>query len=205
MVRLLFIVAVSVVLFTACVKKADRVANASSSSEKDANELREKIYTQAQAAKEEGNTYRSVYLHEKNCGLGYSKSCNRLAYQHYVGEAIIQNHERAFFLYGKSCKMKNKYGCFNLGNMLRLGHGTKTKEFGVAFGVYKDNCADNCYRSCFNMAVMYFKGQGVDKNVDEATKFFKKACDGGVDLGCKNYLNISEKQVNYLEPADVDK
>ena len=39
---------------------------------------------------------------------------------------------------------------------------------------------------CNNLGVMYEKGNGVEKNEQKAVQLYKKACDGGEMLGCRN-------------------
>jgi|GEM_PF-1218993 len=200
--RFFLILFLSLFLFSSCVKRADRVNGSTSS--KDV-EFMEGIYTKAQQAFDEGNYLRAFYLHEKNCGMGYSKSCNRIAYQHYTGKLIVEDHQKAFEFYQQSCKMNNNYGCFNLANMLRLGQGTKTREPEIAFTHYKNNCTDQCYRSCFNLGVMYFLGHGTKKDKKRAKKFFKKACNNGLQVGCDNLEEIKNNKIKYIESSDADK
>jgi TPR repeat protein len=40
--------------------------------------------------------------------------------------------------------------------------------------------------SCFNLGVMYYKGDGVEQNKVLAVQLFRKACDGGGASGCFN-------------------
>ena len=183
-----------------CVKKADRIEASSTQNET----LMQEIYTQALEASKDNNPMRSIYLHTKNCEMGYSKSCNRVAYQHYSGEILTQNYSKALELYDKSCKMKNKYGCFNLANMLRLGEGTKAREVSLAFKLYKNNCSNECYRSCFNLAVMYYLGDATPKDKKLARKYFKKSCHSGMEIACENYIGVKYNKIHYIQSDDTN-
>lgn len=199
--RIFILLFFSLIFLSSCCKKADYPCSSTSSD----IGFMENVYKQAQEASKEGNHLRAIFLHEKNCGMGYSKSCNRIAYQHYKGAVVVEDYQKAFQYYGRSCQMKNHLGCFNLANMFRLGQGMKTREPSVAFKIYKDNCKDECYQSCFNLGVMYFLGHSVKKDTKKAKKYFQKACDNGLAVGCMNLEEIKKNKVKYIESSDADK
>jgi len=172
---------------SSCVKRADRVAP----KEADSNEAQmEEIYDQAHQSRED-NQYRAIYLHKKNCDLGYSESCNRLGAIYLSDRFLKKDEVKAQYFFHRSCKLGNTMGCHNEGNMLRLIR----RDFPSAIGVYKDNCHNNHYTSCFNLAMMYIQGRGVERNGRLAKKYFKKACEGDVIEGCKIFANMSKKQI----------
>ena len=37
---------------------------------------------------------------------------------------------------------------------------------------------------CANLAAMSFRGDGIDRDVDEAARLHRKACDGGLGVAC---------------------
>ena len=41
-------------------------------------------------------------------------------------------------------------------------------------------------RGCVTLGVMYADGDGVEKDLGKAAQLYKKACDGGEMLGCRN-------------------
>ena len=47
--------------------------------------------------------------------------------------------------------------------------------------------------SCFNLGVMYYKGDRVEQNKVLAVQLFRKACDGGGASGCFNLGNMYYK------------
>jgi TPR repeat protein len=40
---------------------------------------------------------------------------------------------------------------------------------------------------------MYFNGEGIRQDKSTAKEFFGKACDGGMQDGCKNYRKLNEQ------------
>ena len=63
----------------------------------------------------------------------------------------------------------------------------------AAFGENKKACTGGNAEGCFNLGLMYVKGQGVKQDYFKAKDLFGKACDGGVTNGCKNYAILNKK------------
>ena len=60
------------------------------------------------------------------------------------------------------------------------------KEYDEAAELFKKACDGGKMSGCYNLGVMYKKGNGVEKNEQKAVELYKKACDGGKMLGCTN-------------------
>ncbi|CAC9557330.1 hypothetical protein [uncultured Gammaproteobacteria bacterium] len=45
---------------------------------------------------------------------------------------------------------------------------------------------------CFFLGLMYEKGKGVRKSNTKALKYYGKACDLELALGCKNYARLKK-------------
>ena len=65
--------------------------------------------------------------------------------------------------------------------------------FGSDFEDMKKSCDGGNAIGCYNLGVMYAKGQGIKQNNFKAIKLFKKACDGGIAAGCKNYALLKKE------------
>jgi len=193
----LSILVVSLLLFTSCIKKADRLSK--NTKPQDDEAFMQNIYLQAQGAAKEKNHLRSIYLHEKNCALGYAPSCNRLAYRYYKGDIIKTNHTKAQILYHRACsQLGDHLACFNEANMLRSNH----KDYHSARISYDAMCNAGHHNSCYNLAVMYYKGQGVKKrNKKKAAKIIKQACHNGYNRACKIVGKMKKGKITYLPNA----
>ncbi len=47
--------------------------------------------------------------------------------------------------------------------------------------------------SCSSLGLSYASGKGVKQDYVKAKEFFGKACDGGIEDGCKNYAILNKK------------
>ena len=72
------------------------------------------------------------------------------------------------------------------------------KEYDKAAELFKKVCDGGEVRGCYNLGVMYEKGNGVEKNFSKAVELYKKACDDGEMLGCYN-LGVMYAKGNGVE------
>ena len=72
----------------------------------------------------------------------------------------------------RSCDSVEVTGCFDSNFMSKL----LTKV-----------CNDGKMQACYNLGIMYAKGEGITENKPKAIALFKKACDGGIEDACENY------------------
>lgn len=52
------------------------------------------------------------------------------------------------------------------------------------------DCNLNDSVACYNLGVLYKKGQGVKQNLKIAKDYYGKACDLGLQQGCDAYKNL---------------
>lgn len=178
---------VLVALLSGCVKKTDRLARESADTTPVVDPVA--IYQEAINAKKEDNVYRAIYLHKKNCDMGFGESCNRLGKFYYKGTFLTQDLTKAQSFFHRACKLGSKRGCQNEGNMLRL----VSQDFPAAFAVYQDNCLNDHYESCYNIAMMYSEGRGVEQSYRRAKRYFKKACDGEIKRACQMHAEMLQE------------
>lgn len=55
----------------------------------------------------------------------------------------------------------------------------ESKDFKSAFEFFEKSCNEGSGKGCFNLAIMYDKGEGVKKSKSKAIHYFQKACDNG--------------------------
>jgi TPR repeat protein len=124
---------------------------------------------------------------EKSCAANESRACNNLGTSWSDGNqgASGVDHAKAKKLYEKACVLKNGFGCFNLGNVYRLGEGLDPDPKKAIF-FFRKSCDFENAKGCTELGIMFYEGKVVTKNVDTAIELFDKSCKLGSDVGCKN-------------------
>ena len=72
----------------------------------------------------------------------------------------------------KSCDSVEVKGCFDSNFMTKL----LTRV-----------CNNGKVEACYNLGLLYAKGEGITQNKPKAIKLFKKACEGGIKEACDDY------------------
>ncbi len=67
----------------------------------------------------------------------------------------------------------------------------KQGHFDVALNLFDNSCKDGNKKGCYNLAVMYKYGQGVQKNRHKSKEYFSLACKGHL-RNC-NFNNLKNK------------
>jgi len=49
---------------------------------------------------------------------------------------------------------------------------------------YKQECKDGKMLSCVELGILYYTGEGVNKDIKKSKKLFKKACKNRISRGC---------------------
>jgi TPR repeat protein len=78
----------------------------------------------------------------------------------------------------KACAKGDQTACVDYGFNLEGADPEK------AVSVYRAACAKNTLPACSNLALLLRDARGAPKDLDEAAKVAKKACDGGNAPGC---------------------
>src|SRR5204862_127486 len=94
-------------------------------------------------------------------------------------------------MYEKACKLKHGLGCFNLGNVYRLGVGVPM-DLKLALASFTKSCDLNEAKGCTELGILYYEGKAVPKDVKKANALFEKSCKLGSQPACKN-LEILKK------------
>jgi uncharacterized protein len=83
------------------------------------------------------------------------------------------------------CDRGDGEGCFILGSLYHAGQGVR-RDDALAFGLFRQSCADGWWRGCARVAESYQAGQGTEVNPGEAIEYFEKACRAGHAASCFN-------------------
>ena len=119
---------------------------------------------------------RAAELYRRSCDGGGvdGKGCYNLAYSHLRGEGVSQDRARAMELFRSACNSGSAEGCMILKT-------PESKQFG---------CDGGDAESCFDLALLYDKGEGVGQDHARAAKLYEQACNGGDARGCM-YLGLA--------------
>ena len=135
---------------------------------------------------------RAKLCYQKACDENEGIACSNLGSLHQKLKSKDESEILAIFL--KSCKLDNKYGCYNAANFYRLGRGTE-HDFAAARRLYEKSCLQlNHAQSCSNLGGMYQFSLGV-KTADSKTakKFYKMGCEMGDEIGCRNLSLVGDE------------
>lgn len=75
-------------------------------------------------------------------------------------------------------------GCWNLGEMYRLGKKSVPLDLAKARSYFWAACRDKYARACYQLGVLWAQGGGGPINRRKARVFFRKACKGGWEEAC---------------------
>jgi len=81
------------------------------------------------------------------------------------------------------CSVDVGFACNELGEIYRLGYGTKEDSKSAA-GYYAKACEIEYGPGCYNLASAYRAGDGVRKDSKKAATYQKKSCKLGVNAAC---------------------
>ena len=153
--------------------------------------------------RDQGNYKRAAELFEKSCNEGDFIGCESLKQLfdtdgQLKSEGVFAeekgNYKQAAQLYRKSCNTGDMKSCSNLGTLLLLGSGEITKDKEQAREFLAKACDNRNGEGCFTLGVMYFNGDGVEKNRPHAKELFRISCESGAADGCAGHkMAIAEE------------
>lgn len=123
------------------------------------------------------------------CEAGLGQGCLRQGQMTFDGLGGLKDESQAFALFSRACDLGAFQGCGNVGLMYIEGLGT-SRDPGRAMPYLQRGCKEDG-ESCFNAAVLWYKGIGVDKDVQNAWEMFKISCDRGFQEGCEQMRRIT--------------
>jgi TPR repeat protein len=86
----------------------------------------------------------------------------------------------------RACAKGDQVACVD------YGYNLEPQAPDKAVAVYRAACAKNTLAACSNLALMLRDARGAAKNLDEAAKVAKKACDGGNAPGCLHLALVKD-------------
>jgi TPR repeat protein len=122
-----------------------------------------------------GYLERASLLHKRACDLGNGQSCSASAQLALSGVGGPKDVQGAMERYELGCERDDANACFNLGALLLTGekkHGVKP-DLERAAKLEEKGCNLGHPNACQFMAVMYLKGDGVEKDMKKH-EYYKK-------------------------------
>jgi uncharacterized protein len=134
----------------------------------------------------------AVRLYQKGCDAHDADACANLGFAYEQGDGgLAKDLDKARAWYANACTAGNGRGCYNLGTSWdREGPGRDAVK---AVAALSDGCERRWAPACNDLAYAYQHGEGgLARDEPRALALYKKACDGGNALGCKNAKRLGE-------------
>lgn len=80
----------------------------------------------------------------------------------------------------------------------QAGKAFNDKEYDKAVNYFAEACDNGDTDGCINLAVLYDRGWGIQKDLKKAVIYYTKACDGGEAMGCTG-LGVFYKEGRILQ------
>ena len=138
------------------------------------------------------NLNKSTELLTELCNDKYAEACLQLGLLHSVmGDLVVQNYFKAKSFYSKGCQEGSGSACFFLGSLYEEGKGVRQNSH-KAKELYTKSCDSGDDRSAYGC---FFAGNLYEKNQNylQAKKFYGKACDKEMAMGCEHYARLNKK------------
>lgn len=134
----------------------------------------------------------AVAFFRKACDDGNADGCTQLGKEYSAGKGIAKDDAQAAQLYRKACDQGDSGGCLlapakDTGQSgAQPAHQSIDKLFGFDEMAVKNkkDCDAGSFSSCYSVGLDYDTGIGVDQDPKLAAKFYRQACDGGVQEAC---------------------
>lgn len=107
------------------------------------------------------------------------------------GDVIRQDYTQARKWFEKAAIKGNAVAQMNLGFMYHDGEGVR-QNYQTALMWFKKSAAQRNTASLYSLGKMYLYGEGVERNPYIAKEYFGKACDDGMQEGCKTYRELNQ-------------
>ena len=130
--------------------------------------------------------------------LGSSEAANELADMYYFGFGVKENYKKAEFYWQQAADAGNEMGQFDLANYYYDHLHEKIDE---AISLYKDLIKKNEFtgNSYLKLGRIYYRGLGIDKDVNEAISWLTKGVEVVDGNSCMDLAYI------YYQGEDVEK
>ncbi len=125
-----------------------------------------------------------VIKYRRACDYGDGFACYDLAFLYERGSLVAKNDEKANQLYLRACRLNNN-ACLAIATYYEAEDNPKEAIY------YFDKACETNGKVCSHLAELYEAGKyGLDKDLEKAKKYYKKACDHGNKDACVKYRKM---------------
>ncbi|MCS3799501.1 SEL1-like repeat protein [Niastella sp. OAS944] len=121
---------------------------------------------------------------------GNADSMNDLGYIYEAIEGFVDS-KRSFEWYTRGVEAGSPHAANGLANCYMDGLGT-TADINKAIELYELSAAGNVSYGHYNLGIIYYEGNHVEKNYEKALPHFEQACQLGYE--CHNYVGVLFEQ-----------
>lgn len=127
-----------------------------------------------------------ISLFDKSCSLEYGEACVKLGQMYYTGNGVERDQLKAKIIFQKACDFNFNAACKALASMTgdsNKAQSSKTQSTSTTNTGTSNrpdilqNCNSNTPQQCVILAMNYYHGDGVAKNVGTTIKLLQKGCN----------------------------
>lgn len=136
------------------------------------------------AALESGRFGDAVTLLQPLADAGMPRAQTELGVLYHLGRGVAEDDGRAYALFGRAAAQGEAAAMFWLGRMYLLGHGPPREAVDAdrdAARWFFEGARRGHAESQYYLGMLFFAGTGVERNRDEAHKWFERAAASGHD------------------------
>jgi len=130
-----------------------------------------------------GNVEHAIRICEDRASKGEAEFQKILGWIYYSKESKNHDLEKALHHFEEAAKAGQAEAVFGIGCVYH-----SKKDYSRAFHYYSDSHRLGCKRSLYWIGAMYDTGLGVEKDTEQALRFYKRGMDEGYVLASKAYL-----------------
>jgi hypothetical protein len=140
-------------------------------------------------------TIESADLYSYACKYGDKVACSNLnsaGFQFSKENNSSENLKKALNYYKIACDSKNgedggEYACRNAAIVY-----DQFKEYQNSHPYYVKSCQKKNTQSCYDVGINFYKGYGIEKNLDDAYHYFKDTCKLKLGKSCEYLAEIDK-------------
>jgi TPR repeat protein len=125
------------------------------------------------------------------CNSGDMNACYNFADALAHGRGVASDPMRAAKLYQLACNAGLTQACNSLAALAMQGGAGIDKA--QAESAFRTSCDADDYAGCVNLALMYLRGDGVERDPAKAASLNQRACDGGLGIGCARLADAYQR------------
>lgn len=136
----------------------------------------------------------AVPVFERACEKGGAVACSHLGYMYENSIGVPENFAKKQAYYTKGCDGGDGFACNDLGieHDVRCSVMKSASDCPVAVSLYAKSCDLGYAQGCQLLGTMYHRGAGVDRDDIRAEALFRRACNAGDEVACKEIENMAE-------------